>query len=210
MSVEDRLGVVFYIEILIDMYTTIMEGFVRTVAQLYILAHEARALHNTMISPRRVYPVPANQISQSVALADKMYDVVSNADTGNTELDEYIKHFICAGKDGEPTWYTDISGNSSKWQYEDIDRGIYRIAYLITEMVIKVSKDNRFNKAMKDDRDAEIDKLKHRVELLEKAVNPMPDYDYEEYTRRIAPFKDELIIVCNALKRIIKRRYETK
>ncbi len=75
-------------------------------------------------------------------------------------------------------------------------------------MVIKVSKDNRFNKAMKDDRDAEIDKLKHRVELLEKAVNPMPDY--ELYANRIAPFKQELIIACNTLKHIIKRRYETK
>ncbi len=171
-----------------------MEGFVQTVAQLYILRREARALHNAMASPRRICPIPAYQIIQSVALADRIYDVASNADTGNAELDEYIKHFICDGKDGEGTWYTDICGSSSKWQYEDIDKGIYRISYLITDMVIKVSKDNRFNKHMKDDRDAEIDKLKHRVEVLEKAVNPMPDYDYKEYTRRIAPFKDELII----------------
>ncbi len=36
--------------------------------------------------------------------------------------------------------------------------------------------------------------LKQRIEVLEKAVNPMPDYDYEMYANHIAPFKDELII----------------
>src|SRR5574343_655568 len=47
--------------------------------------------------------------------------------------------------------------------------------------------------AMKS-KDAEIATLKQRIDVLEKIVNPMPDYDYNEYANRIAPFKQELII----------------
>ncbi len=62
-------------------------------------------------------------------------------------------------------------------------------AQVITEEHIS----NMIAEAMKP-KDDEIAALKQRIEVLEKAVNPMPDYDYEMYANHIAPFKDELII----------------
>ncbi len=197
-----------------DKYTIIMEGFVHIVAQLHILVKEAHVQHNDV--PRYVYPVSDDNLNKFLTIADKMYDAAYNADTGNVEVDAYIKRFICYCnqnydanddkdlkdvKDLKYSWYGYITGHASEWKYENIYKGIHITKNLITDMVIKVSKDSRFNKST-NDRDAEIAELKHRVEILEKAVNPMPDYDYKEYASRIAPFKHELVIAGRMMSRI--------
>ncbi len=51
--------------------------------------------------------------------------------------------------------------------------------------------------------------LERRIRDTELALMPEPiEYDYELYASRIAPFKQELLISINALKRIINRRYK--
>ncbi len=51
--------------------------------------------------------------------------------------------------------------------------------------------------------------LERRIRDTEMALMPEPiEYDYELYASRIAPFKQELMISINALKRIIARRYK--